>query len=452
MSRVIPCLLLALIACDPPPDLSQIGTLSASDLPLSPTNAHADDPQAAALGQKLFFDRRLSADESTACVSCHDPDHAFADPRAFSVGAFGRVGGRHAPTLMNVAFNQWQLWDGRADALWSQPIKAIEAVPEGDFTRTEVAHFIAAEYASEYTAIFGPLPTLDHLPARAKPGDGVWETFSDADQDAINRVAANIGKAIEAYERKLLCVDTEFDRYLRGEGELSVLAFEGARIFLEDESAGCVDCHSGPNLTDDRFHNLGLDHDGTPDQGRAEGVAALLADPFNGVGMFSDDPTAGAQVLAEVAMGVGRDVGAFKTPGLRGAAQRDRFGHLGHETNLEEWIEDVYRRGGGGRGGRGGGNNNDNFVGQLSPQFPRGVRGGSEEALAAFIRTLDCPPLPAELTRAPAGVPTPQPRAAAPDPATIPSTPPTNTDQPGAGDANDDADDDRDRGGRGGRR
>ena len=63
--------------------------------------------------------------------------------RAFSQGSFDRVGGRHAPSLMNVAFNQFQLWDGRADALWAQPIKAIEAMPEGDFSRTELAHFIA---------------------------------------------------------------------------------------------------------------------------------------------------------------------------------------------------------------------------------------------------------------------------------------------------------------------
>lgn len=453
MSRFYPSALLALaaLACDPPPDLDRIGGLSEGDLPASPTNAHADDPAAAALGQALFFDRRLSADEQIACVSCHDPDHAFADPRAFSVGAFGRTGERHAPTLMNVAFNQFQLWDGRADALWAQPIKAIEAEAEGDFTRTEVAHFIAREYASEYAAIFGPLPALDHLPARAKPGDGVWEGLSDADQDAVNRIAANVGKAIEAYERKLLCVDTEFDRFMRGEGELSVAAFEGARIFLEDQAAGCIDCHSGPNLTDGRFHNLGLDHAGAADRGRTDGVESLLADPFNGVGLFSDDPTFGAQVLAEVTMGVPRDLGAFKTPGLRGVAQRDRFGHLGHEPDLERWIDVVYRRGGGGGGGRrgGGGGNGNNFVGQLSPQFPAGVRGNSERALAAFLRTLDCPPLPAELTRAPAGVPTPT-RAAIASSAPTPVQPDTGARDVAAADTNVDGRDGR--GGRGGRR
>jgi cytochrome c peroxidase len=383
---------LLLLGCQPTPDFERLGALSADDLPASPTNAYADDPAAAALGQALFFETRMSADGQVGCVSCHDPDHAFGDPRPFSLGVFGREGGRHAPSLMNVAFNQFQLWDGRADALWAQPIKAIEAEPEGDFTRLELAHFIAAEYATPYGQVFGPVPALDHLPPRAKPGDGVWEGLSASDQSAVNRVAANVGKAIEAYERQLLCVNTEFDRFMDGQAELSEREMDGARVFLEDGRAGCVDCHSGPTLADGRFHNLGLDHAGAPDQGRAEGVAGLLADPFNGAGEFSDDRAAGAEILGQLVLGRSRDLGAFKTPGLRGVGQRDRLGHLGHETSLTRWIDDVYDRPG--RSAR--------FVGALSPQFPRGVRGGRAGAAAAFLRTFDCPPLPERLRRAPA--------------------------------------------------
>ncbi len=403
------------LGCQPPADLELLGTLSANDLPPSPTNAFADDPAAATLGQALFFEEGMSADGQLSCAGCHDPENAFADPRAFSEGSFGRVGGRHAPSLINVAFNQFQLWDGRADALWAQPIKAIEATPEGDFTRTELAHFIAREYATEYIAVFGPIPSLAGLPDRAKPGDAAWDAMTPTQQDTVNRIAANVGKAIEAYERKLICVDTEFDRHLRGETTLSDQALEGAQIFLENNAARCVDCHSGPNLTDGRFHNLGLDHDGTPDAGRAEGIEALLDDPFNGVGPYSDDPTAGARVLAEVALGRDADLGAFKTPGLRGVAQRDRFGHLGHETSLVRWIDDVYRRGG--RGGRGqGGGGGANFVGRLSPLFPQGVQ--NEQALAAFLRSLDCPPLPASLTGPPGGpVRTSAPNTPTADPA-----------------------------------
>ena len=394
--------LLVGFGCQAEPDLESIGTLSRADLPPSPTNAYADDPAAAILGQALFFDARMSADGQVSCASCHDPDNAFADPRAFSRGSFGRLGERHAPSLINVAFNRFQLWDGRADALWSQPIKAIEASAEGDFSRTELAHFITREYAEDYIAVFGPIPSLAGVPDRAKPGDAAWDAMTEHQQDIVNRIAANVGKAIEAYERKLICVDTEFDRHLRGETTLSNQALQGAEIFLDDD-ARCVDCHSGPNLTDGRFHNLGLDHAGTPDRGRADGVEALLDDPFNGVGDYSDDPTYGAQVLAEVALGRDEDLGAFKTPGLRGVAQRARFGHLGHESNLERWIDDVYRRGGGGNGGRGngrrggdgGGGGNDNFVGQRSDLFPRDVE--NEEAVAAFLRTLDCPPLPPSL-------------------------------------------------------
>lgn len=377
--------------CQPPADFERLGALTADDLPPSPTNAWADDPEAAVLGQALFFDDRMSADGEVSCASCHDPDHAFADPNRFSEGSFARLGGRHAPSLMNVAFGEFQLWDGRADSLWAQPIKAIEAEPEGDFTRTELAHFVTAEYSAAYTAVFGPLPDLSHLPRRAKPGDTAWAGMSDGDRDAVNRIAANVGKAIEAYERKLLCVDTRFDRFMLGGDALSAREMDGARQFLG--GSDCADCHSGPNLTDDRFHNLGLDHDGSPDYGRSEGVALLLDDPFNGVGDFSDDPAFGARRLAEVEMGRSSDVGAFKTPNLRGVGQRDRFGHLGHETNLARWIDDVYDRRGG-RGGRRAGNGDD-FVGQLSPDFPDG--GGDPGAMAAFLRTLNCPPLPASL-------------------------------------------------------
>ena len=206
-----------LFGCERTADLTELGILEAKHLPPSPTNAYHDDPEAALLGQALFFDKRMSAQKNIACVSCHDPAYAFSDPRPFSEGTFQTQGTRHAPSLINVGFNQFQLWDGGADSLWAQPIKAIESPVEGDFTRTELAHFIGAEYAAQYSIIFGPIPNLAHLPKRAKPGDSLWDAMSATDQDAVNRIAANVGKAIEAYERKLLCVNTEFDQHLRGD-------------------------------------------------------------------------------------------------------------------------------------------------------------------------------------------------------------------------------------------
>lgn len=380
-----PALALITLAACSPPDFERLGALTVDDLPPSPTNAWADDPEAAVLGRALFFDPRMSADGAVSCATCHDPAHAFADPKRVSTGSFGRVGARHAPSLLNVAFGEFQLWDGRADSLWAQPIKAIENPDEGDFTRTELAHFVAAEYRAAYVAVFGPLPTLNHLPAIARPGDATWDTMSASDRDAVNRIAANVGKAIEAYERELLCVDTAFDRFMLRGDDLGPLAEAGAREFLE-RGPGCADCHGGPNLSDGRFHNLGLDHGGAPDPGRSEGIERLLSDEFNGAGRYSDDPEAGAARLADVALGRSDDLGAFKTPSLRGVAQRDRFGHLGHSTRLDDWIDDVYDRPARRRA---------DFVGELSPDFPRGR--GDTETLVAFLRTLSCPPLPAEL-------------------------------------------------------
>ncbi|MEE2787998.1 MAG: cytochrome c peroxidase [Myxococcota bacterium] len=408
-------LLSGLSGCDEPVELSDFAMTETTQLPLSPTNRYADDPLAARFGHALFFDPRMSADGRVSCASCHDPDHAFADPGRVSEGAFGRVGTRHAPSLINVAFNRFQLWDGRADSLWAQPIQALEDPLEGDFTRTELAHFIAQEYGASYAQIFGPLPSLDTIPSRAKPGDRAWATMDPIERDIVNRIAANVGKAIEAFERTLTCTDTLFDRSVRGEVALSALAQRGAEIFMNSEAAGCVECHSGPNFTDGAFHNLGLDHPpGEPDRGHVDGIVALLDDHLNGMSSYSDDPVFGAERLDVLGRNRGRALGAFKTPGLRGVAQRDRFGHLGHERDLERWIDRVYdrRRVGGadprGRGGRRGQGTNPpgdhrNFVGRLSPEFPRGVDGGEARALAAFLRTLNCPPLPAHLTRPPTG-------------------------------------------------
>jgi cytochrome c peroxidase len=176
-----------------------VQALTATTLPASPTNAKADDPAAAALGQRLFFDKRLSVDGTIACVSCHDPAHGFSDRRAFSVGVRGQTGGRHAMPLTTVAFQSFLLWDGRADSVWAQPLKAIENPKEMDLTRVELARVVATRYGEDYEAVFGALPTLDALPARGKPGMKAWDTLPAAVREDIDEVAANVGKALEAY-------------------------------------------------------------------------------------------------------------------------------------------------------------------------------------------------------------------------------------------------------------
>ena len=144
--------------------------------PPNPTNRISDNPDAARLGQMFFFDERLSKDGTVACATCHSPFHGFADVEATSLGA-GR-GTRNAPTLLNVAYNKWQFWDGRADSLWSQALIALEGDNEQAGTRLQFAHLIKRLYQEDYEAVFSPLPNLAdtaRFPLEGKPGDTAFD-------------------------------------------------------------------------------------------------------------------------------------------------------------------------------------------------------------------------------------------------------------------------------------
>lgn len=378
--------------------------LSAAALPASPTNRVADDAAAAALGRTLFFDRGLSSDGTVACVDCHAPEDGFADARRVSEGIDERDGRRHALPITSAALLPFLMWDGRADTVWRQPLLALENEREMNFTRVEVARFVAERHGDAYEAVFGPLPDLAELPERGRPGDDGWDAMTQDQRDAVQIVFVDVGKAIEAYERKLTCADTRFDRWVRGEEELTEDELDGAARFVR---RGCINCHKGEAFSDGGFHNLGLSPQDADDLdvGREGVLASIADDPLNGAGIYSDDPTFGAERLSEAGEEE-RTRGSFRTASLRGVGQRVRFGHRGVQTELEEFIEDTYRNGGrGGRGGRGDGDGDgdgnggdDDIVGALDPLLDDvNVQDDDPERIADFLRTLDCPDVAPEL-------------------------------------------------------
>jgi len=333
-----------------------IGSLSA--LPPDPSNKVADDQRAVVLGQKLFFDTRLSSNGKVACASCHLPSLGFQDSRPLAQGV-GTTTRRTMP-IAGTAYSPWLFWDGRKDSQLAQALGPLESAVEHGGSRTQYAHVIEQHYRAEYEALFGPLPDLAdsaRFPAAAGPvadssARGAWERMSPADRDAITRIYANLGKAIAAYERKIVPGPSRFDHYVealaKGDtaGMRSTLAPEevaGLRLFVG--KAQCINCHNGPLFTNNDFHNTGVPAaPGLPeDTGRAQGVRQVRADEFNCLSSYSD---AAPEDCGELRFAKADDHALeqqFKPPSLRNVAERAPYMHAGKFTSLREVLHHYNR-------------------------------------------------------------------------------------------------------------
>jgi cytochrome c peroxidase len=336
--------------------LRALSLASLGPLPADPSNRYADDARAAALGERLFSDTRLSGNGKVSCATCHVPQKDFQDgtPLAHGVGTTGR---RTMP-IAGTAHGAWFFWDGRTDSQWSQALGPLESAVEHGGTRTQYAHTIGAHYRAEYEAVFGTLPSLDGLPAQAGPvadtaWRAAWNRIPAARQGEISRVYANIGKAIAAFERRVELAPTRFDRYV--DAELAGRAHDSTSSLSEDEIAGlrlfvgkanCVNCHNGARLTDDHFHNTGVPASAlvaAVDSGRSVGVRQAVAAEFACTGKYSD-ATAGDCAELRFATTDGEElVRAYKTPSLRGVAERAPYMHAGQIATLTEVIDHYDR-------------------------------------------------------------------------------------------------------------
>ena len=364
-----------------------IASMSLSSLPPLPadrSNAVADNPAAAELGRALFFDTQLSSNGEVACASCHLPDRQFQDdvPLAKGVGTTTR---RTMP-IAGTAYSPWLFWDGRKDSQWAQALGPLESPVEHGTNRTRITHVVAATYAEPYEAVFGALPDLVAFPLDAAPAGSDeavanWATLTERQQHDINVVFSNVGKAIAAFERTIMPQPGRFDTYADAvaegavtEGLLTREEIAGLQLFIGKGS--CTNCHNGPLLTDNFFHNTGVPAvAGLPDDtGRALGALQVLEDPFNCLGEYSDaDPGSCAELRYMTAEGHELER-AYKPPTLRGVSDRAPFMHAGQFVTLREVLEHYNR----------------------APEAPSGhselqplaMSAGEIEALEAFLATL----------------------------------------------------------------
>ena len=385
----------------PPPIWEWLLKLSPlPEVPPDPTNAFADDPEAAELGQMLFFDKKFSGKLTVAsdlgavgdegkvsCATCHaseylDDDHS--NPQTVSIGT--GVHTRNSPTLINASFYQWTNWGGRFSAQWELPLAVAENPVTMNGTRLAIAHRIFDVYKTEYEAVFGALePAIgtdtDRFPLTGKSDADAWVNVAPADRVIVNRILANYSKAIAAYLRLLVSREAPFDRFMDGESDaISRSAKRGAVVFAG--KGRCVNCHVGPHLSDDQFHVLGVPPV-TPesDDGRFKDGAALLASIFTRDGDYSDKKDTGG--LAGLTNPMPESTRkAFRTPGLRGITLTGPYMHAGQFSSLAAVIE-FYDVGG--------------TVGVSQGLAPLHLTAAEKVDLLAFLGTLNGEAIPAEL-------------------------------------------------------
>lgn len=350
--------LLLLVACGTPaePDVEpepgvwtadELATLASLRLDVTPrpdpTNRVADAPDAARLGQALFFDASLSPSGTVSCATCHEPGLAFTDGKPLSEGV-GQTA-RNAPTVIGSQYGPWLFWDGRADSLWSQASGPVESAVEMGSDRTFVARRVLEAHGEAYETVFGAAPELADLPDHARPDADAahphavaWAALDEGERERVMRVYTNALKAIAAYERTLTPTDAPFDHYVdallagdaTGGDHLDASAIRGLSLFLR--RGQCTACHNGPMFTDRAFHNLGLPFEGPYDAGRSVGAAQVLEGELNCRSAWSDAEDCPELTYLDPTFPDFQQ--AFKTPTLRNVALTAPYMHHGQVSDL----------------------------------------------------------------------------------------------------------------------
>lgn len=261
------------------------------DIPPQPAD-NKMTPARIELGKMLFFDPRLSGDGNLSCAGCHNPLLGWSDGLPTAKGVKSKVLGRASPVVTNTAFNSLQMWDGRKKSLEDQAMGPMEANVEMNMDIDKLFKWLKGN--AGYRAAF----------SRAYPG--------------LEIGADSVSKAIASFERTIVSNNSSFDKWVKGDASaMNAKQVRGFEIFLDENKGNCVACHSGPNFTDNGFHNIGLASFGKkePDLGR-----------------YGQKPL---RLMK----------GAFKTPTLRDIGLSAPYFHDGSSNTLMEVVE-HYAEGG----------------------------------------------------------------------------------------------------------
>jgi cytochrome c peroxidase len=284
-------------------------------------------PASVRLGRWLFYDTRLSSDNTVACATCHKPEHAFSEPTPVSTGVHGKKGARKAPTFINraVTLAPHFFWDGRASSLEDQVLGPV-ANP--------------IEMGNTHDAMIDTLSRVQGYKPYFKEAFGTEEVTK-----------TRVAQAIADYERTRVSGNSPYDRWRFGREQdaVSAAAKRGHDLFFD--TAGCAQCHTGSSFSDSLFHNIGVGWDPKTKTFKDEGRFAVTKKP--------------------------EDRGAFKTPVLRDVSKHAPYMHDGSIATLREVVE-LYNRGG---------IPNPNLTrGRIKPL---NLKDEDIDAIVAFLESLD---------------------------------------------------------------
>ncbi|MBL4795671.1 MAG: c-type cytochrome, partial [Pseudomonadales bacterium] len=278
------------------------------------------------VGKMLFFDPRVSGDNNMSCATCHSPMFGWSDGLETGKGFQSQVLGRATPTITNTAYNSIQMWDGRKRDLEDQATGPMEAGVE---MNTDIPALLKWLKMSEgYSAAF----------KKAYPKQGI-------NKDTL-------AGAIASFERTVISNNSPFDNWVKGDKKaMTKQQIKGFKLFVDADEGNCMACHSGPNFTDDGFHNVGLKSFGAknPDMGR-----------------HAQKPLKSMK-------------GAFKTPTLRDVTLTAPYFHDGSVATLKGVVEHYAK----------GGEVQSNLSANMKKKLPLSKK--EVKAIVAFIEALESP-------------------------------------------------------------